>query len=365
MKTYLISILLLANCLGCKEDATQPIVTNNPLTSSLDQTVHSTVEKYASASSTGGFVIGIFRNDSTFIYRYGHSNKETHQLPDENTIFEIGSISKTFTAALMTDFTASRQINLEEPASKFLPLSFLEKNGIQVKLKDLLNHSSGLPRLPDDLANGANTQEPYKHYDSTKVYVYLKNKPLKNTPETVFEYSNLAFGVAGLILERNTGKSYEQLVEEKIAISLGMKDTKITLSEDEKLRFAKGYDAKGKPVAYWNDLNGFKGAGALRSTVKDLLVYAQANINPGNNTIGKSFAFCHQITSTLDDKKVGLAWFELTINGHAVYVHDGGTGGFTSFILFSKEKKRALVLLANNSTENLSSVIDRLSKSVF
>ncbi|MDJ1482002.1 hypothetical protein QNI16_15985 [Cytophagaceae bacterium YF14B1] len=86
MKAYLMSILLLASCLGCKEDATQPIVTNNPLTSSLDQTVHSAVEKYASASSTGGFVIGIFRNDSTFIYRYGHSNKKAHQLPDENTI---------------------------------------------------------------------------------------------------------------------------------------------------------------------------------------------------------------------------------------------------------------------------------------
>lgn len=365
MKDLLLMLLIPFFLLSCNddEDSTQPIITNNPLTTKLDSLVHEEVLNYAKKAATAGFSIGILQNGQTHFYGYGETENGNGKIPNENTIFEIGSISKTFTASATLLWAESKGISLNTPVNNFLPSTIpaLTKDNQKIELLHLLNHTSGLPRLSDDLDDGWNPKNPYAHYDSTKMYNYLKTYTLTRKPGALFEYSNLGMGLAGQILERQTGLTYEQIVKQYIAQPLGMTHTKITLTTEDLQNAAKPHDKKGKVVSYW-DFKAYAGAGALRSNVKDMLLYAKKHLATPTDAIGMAFQKVRTNTYTGkgtdgSDYKIGLAWFELTIENQTVYVHDGGTGGFLSFIFICPAKNLAMVYLNNNDNADESSPV--------
>ncbi|GAB3269309.1 hypothetical protein GCM10027347_39370 [Larkinella harenae] len=333
-------------------DKTAPVLSSNPLRTVFDKQVDAVAQGYIKKSNTVGLSIGVWRNDSLFTYNYGETAKGNGQLPDANTLFEIGSISKTFTAALLADAVQSGRVKLNDPVNKYLPDSIpaLQKDGIPVTLKTLSNHTSGLPRLPTNLLPTAtDATNPYKHYDRKLLYTYLKTATVSRQPGTEYEYSNLAVGLLGTILETVYKKPYEELVKERIAKPLGMTHTVIMVNEVDKKRFAQGHDDQGNPASSW-EFQSLAAAGALRSSVHDLVPYLKAALGKGPQKVVEALKETQQKTFANDQLTVGLGWHWQTKDAQPWFTHQGGTGGFVTFVAFNPSRQAALIILTNSQS---------------
>lgn len=281
-------------------------------------------------------------------YGYGETNKGNRELPNANTIFEIGSITKTFTATILAHYVNEGKISLTDPIVKYLPDSLSTNLELhKITIMNLSNHTSGLPTIPSNFANKMNPINPYIHYDVRLLFAGLKTCKLMTVPGTAYAYSNLATGLLGVILERISGKSYEQLVKQLITGPLQMNSTSQRLTPQQNKHFVKVYDADGDETRPW-DFNALAGCGSLRSTVNDLLLYAKANINSDYTPLSNSFALTHKITFS-KHPVVGLGWHILQIDGGSYYWHNGGTGGSRSYLILNTEKKIAVVVLSNSN----------------
>ena len=268
---------------------------------------------------------------------------------DGNTVFEIGSITKVFTASLLADMVARGEVRLDDPVAKFLPTSVRvpSRNGKQITLIDLATQSSGLPRLPNNLAP-ANNENPYADYTVAQLYAFLSGYELTRDIGSRYEYSNLGVGLLGHALALKAGKSYEDLVTERILRPLGMNDTRIVLTPAMKSHLAPGHSASGNIVANW-DLPTLAGAGALRSTANDLLKFLAANLDSTSSPLGRVLATTHFARRDVDgaQMRIGLNWHILTALGPPIVWHNGGTGGYRTFIGFDEANKRGAIVLSN------------------
>jgi CubicO group peptidase (beta-lactamase class C family) len=338
---------------SCNKEYTEPtqeLRTDNPLTSEFDKRINEIIAPFATLQSTAGVSIGIFKDNQELYYGYGETKKGNGVIPNSETLYEIGSITKTFTALLMMDYLQSNSLSIECPINNLLPsdIPLLGHLGNSIKIKHLLNHTSGLPRLPGDFESGMDINNPYKHYDSTKVYSFLKNFRLLVDPGEYWEYSNLGMGIAGLILERKSHKGYEELLVDKICTPMGLNKTKISLNTTDSLNLAVGYDAYGTEVSYWSDLNAFKAAGAIKSNAKDLISYGKTILNHDASALKTQIDSCLKVTYEDNSVKMSSGWINQTVSGNEIIAHDGGTGGFNSFIFVCKSKNIVLVVLFSN-----------------
>jgi CubicO group peptidase (beta-lactamase class C family) len=323
------------------------VASTNTLFTLLDKEIDSAVQPYITMQATAGLSIGILENGKTIFYGYGETEKGNKQIPDKHTLFEIGSISKTFTAILLANAVNSGKVKLDDPINKYLPDSIppLEYEGIPISLKTLSNHSSGLPGLPSNFHTSDYTN-PYKDYNNSDLYSFYKNfKPLRK-PGEKYEYSNLAVGTLGVILENVYHENYETLFTEKICKPLGMNETREFLRKDDSARFAKGYNGDGIYNPQW-DFRALAAAGCIRSTASDLLKYAKANLGDAPSELNKAIQLTHTITFTEGQTKVALAWHYIKPGTDEVIFHNGETGGYHSYVAINQNKKFAVVILSN------------------
>jgi CubicO group peptidase (beta-lactamase class C family) len=325
-----------------------PVNTSNPLQSITDKMVDSVARKYIQLSNTVGLSIGVFKAGKTNIYNYGQIKKGNNQLPAVNTIFEIGSITKTFTAAVLAWYVNEGKLKLSDPITRYLPDSVARNPSLMgITLVNLINHTSGLPRMPDNFTVQQSYEElnPYKHYTKELLFSYLKTCTLKSAPGTKYAYSNLGVGLLGVILEKISGKSYEQLVLDIICEPLGMKSTLQRLSSSMNTRFATVYNEDGNQTPAW-DFDVLASGGALRSDMGDLLTYVNSNMANTGSKLSKAFDLTHQVTFD-NDTKLGLGWHIIKVDGISYYFHNGGTGGSSSFLAYNVEKNIAVIILSN------------------
>lgn len=269
---------------------------------------------------------------------------------DGNTVFEIGSVTKVFTTALLADMVARGEVSLDDPISKYLPSTVRvpTRGGKQITLLDLATQSSGLPRLPNNL-KPADMTNPYADYSVQQLYAFLSSYELPRDIGAQFEYSNLGVGLLGHVLSLRAGKSYEALVTERILGPLKMNDTHIVFTPEMREHLAIGHDAAGVVVANW-DLPTLAGAGALRSTGNDMAKFLAANLDSTSGRVGRALATAHTPRRDADRQmKIGLGWFTLSPFGTALVWHNGQTGGYHSFIGFDPSKARGVVILANSA----------------
>ncbi len=335
------------------------VASTNKLSSALDKEIDSAVQSYITMQATAGLSIGIVRDGKTIFYGYGETARGNKQIPDEHTLSEIGSLSKTFTAILLADAVNSGKVKLDDPINKYLPDSIpkLTFEGVPITLKTLSNHSSGLPRMPSNFHSSDNA-DPYKDYGNDDLFSFLKNfKPIRK-PGEKYEYSNLAVGTLGVILERVYHKNYESLFIEKICKPLVMNDTKEFLRKNDSTRFAKGYNADGQYNSQW-DFEALSAAGSIRSDVTDLLKYAKANLGEAPPILNKAIQLTHTVTFTEGTTKVGLGWHFIKPGTDEVIFHNGETGGYHSYLAINTKKNFALVILSNcaKGTEGIGSAI--------
>lgn len=329
------------------------VPTTNPLKDAIDLLVEKRVRPYMQQGNTAGLVLAIVYKGRVCTYSYGTVNKTRQALPDpQKTLFEIGSVTKTFTSLLLAEAVVTGQMILNDPINLYLPDSIpaIQFQGLPVTLKQLANHTSGLPRLPENIFIGkVDPLDPYKHYTTDLLYCFLKNYRPAIMPGTTFSYSNTGAGLLGNLLERRLGYSFEQLIVNRICKPLKMKHTFITLDASAQKNFAQGYNEKGEATAPWN-LASLEGSGAIRSTLNDMIIYIQAQLG-NNNPLKKAIELSHQPTFQGRQQSMGLGWHIDTNNNNNFLHHSGGTGGFRSFVGFDQACQFGVVILSNATEE--------------
>lgn len=285
------------------------------------------------------------------------SRKPDAKNVDENTVFEIGSVTKVFTGTLLAEAVRRGEVKLDDPVSKYLPATVKTptRNGIEITLLELATHTSGLPRLPANFAP-KNNENPYADYSVEQMYDFLSKYELtRGGSEGKYDYSNFGMGLLGHILSLRAKMSYEDLVKSRILQPLKMNDTTITLATAQKMRMAQGFDINGEESSLW-DLPTLAGAGGLRSTAKDMAKFVAANIGLEKSNLSDILSVAHKLQRDVSPQmKIGLAWHILQRPDAEIVWHNGGTGGFKSFIGFIKAQKRGVVVLSN-STESVDDI---------
>lgn len=268
-------------------------------------------------------------------------------------VYEIGSVTKVFTAVLLADMVKRGEVRLEDEAAKFLPatVKMPSKSGKQITLQHLATHTSGLPRLPDNL-KPANPLNPYADYTVEQLYDFLSKHELRREIGEKYEYSNLGAGLLGHILSLRAKMSYEDLVKKRILEPLGMKNTAMTLTPAMQAKLAPGHNPFGKPTPNW-DLTVLAGAGAFRSTPEDMAVFAAANLGLKKSKLDEVLTASHEPKTQAGspDTKVALGWHVTNRNGNEIVWHNGGTGGYRSWVGFDKKRKKGVFVIANMQTD--------------
>ena len=300
-----------------------------------------------------GIYVGYIHSDGTVSeLTLGTLGKESTQEISDETIFEIGSVSKTFTATLLAIMIQNSEYALETPIQTFLPdsVSVPTYKDQQITLGHLVTHTSGLPRLSSNFSPKT-MQNPYADYTVQQMYDFLDGFKLSRAPGEQVAYSNFGMGLLGHILELHYGSSFEQLLKDHIASPLSMESTGIAIPQSDSSRLAHPFNY-GSEADYW-DFPTLAGAGGIRSTGNDMLQYMKAQMKILNSSLGQSIQLTHKIQydsgeGITDD--VGLAWFYSTQHDTLLW-HNGGTGGFKSFVGMNKEDNTGVVVLANGTSE--------------
>ena len=267
----------------------------------------------------------------------------------ERVLFEIGSISKVFTAVLLADAVNGGKLALDDTLAKRFPdLTFQDPNVGAITLERLATHSSCLPRLPSNMMN-ADAADPYAQYDDKALMEYLAAAHLGAQPPCGADYSNLGFGILGVVVERAQAKPWARLVQEKIAGPLGMVDTAQGLSADQQSRFALPW-VGDEPAQPWT-FKAMAGAGALRSTLADMSRFADALQAGAKGPLAATWALisADRVDMPSAGGKIGLAIFHVKDHGEEMYTHDGGTGGYRSNLRVRPVSGRCDIILASNS----------------
>jgi serine-type D-Ala-D-Ala carboxypeptidase/endopeptidase len=272
---------------------------------------------------------------------------------DGDTVFDIGSITKVFTALLLSEMAQRKEVALDDPVAKYLPANVHvpERNGRRITLADLATHTSGLPLRPGNLIS-KDPENKYAGYTVDLLYKFLGSFELAHDPGSYYEYSNVGYGLLGLALAKRGGQSYAALVQSKITGPLGMPDTRIDLTEEMKRRRPAGYNNELVPVPSW-DHGALEADGALRSTANDLLVFLKALLGSKKSELlpaMKAMSVTRRPGGMQPAQQIALAWNVYADKGREVLWKNGSVGGFRSFIGYDPEARRGVVALINAQT---------------
>ena len=334
-----------------KEPVKLPVLEiQNSLDSSQAQAVFDRAKHFPNGTQIS---ICFMTGDSEKYIGFERRNDSLVYINNSNSVFEIGSITKTFTGTMLAKLVRDGKVDINEPIKNILPVRMNQSslNGKEITLVHLANHTSGLPFEPsnvkDDKNHPFNPYAPYQYYNTQKLYDYLSHQlVLQLTPGEKRIYSNLGCGLLGHILTLISGKPYEELLFETICTPLGMKHTFITLNNERIRQMVRGRDQEGRPLPFGDgDCGALTGAGGIKSSVKDLAKYLKANIRDTTY-----FYLAQKTTKQFDEHFSGsLGWAAYSDLGKHHVGAFGGTGGYTSGVIFERNSRVGIVVLTNVS----------------
>lgn len=318
------------------------------------------VQPYIDADIANAISIGVVQGDKSWTRHFGTLSTEANQKPDDSTIYEIGSMSKVFTGILLAHAIESGRVKLDQPIGTLMKDLPEANKGVaeSILLRHLATHSSGLPRLPDNM-NPADPTNPYADYDRKLLTEFMSKVKPQTEPGEPSGYSNLAVGLLGDLLSAEANTSYEALLKQNIAIPLEMTDTCLTLSAEQQGRLATPHNADRMLDKNW-DFDSFAGAGGIRSTTKDMLRFIEANLDPPAGLPGQAMelAWKQHLPAKGDGFAMGLGW-HIARDG-ATRWHNGQTGGYHSMMLVNRDLNTGVVVLCNTALQS----IDALAESI-
>jgi serine-type D-Ala-D-Ala carboxypeptidase/endopeptidase len=318
-----------------------------PADDGLESRIDALVEPLIASEWLQAVSIAVIEPDRVRTFHYGHVAGPGSPAPDDRTIYEIGSISKVFTALVLADMIGRGEVTLETAVSELLPsVEVATYEGTPITLETLAVHRSGLPRLPSDYQL-TDLDDPYAGYRVEDLYATVATEKLRSAPGTRFEYSNLGYGLLGHALARKAGTTWPELVRARIAGPLGMTDTAVELG-DRASRFATGHTADGEVAAPWTFTDATAGAGALRSTLSDMSAFVRANLAGEPEPLAAAMRLARTPRADADGgARIGLGWL---LDADGVVWHNGGTGGYRSFAGFDPEAGTGVVVLASTAS---------------
>lgn len=319
-------------------------------THDLKQRATTMGEGYVADRKNAALVIGLTQRGKRAVLGFGHVSATNAAPPDAHTLFEIGSVTKVFTAIALAQLELDGKVKLTDTLRASLPEKVALASALEpVTLLHLATHTSGLPRLPSNLdISVANLVNPYAKYDAGQLYQFLASAKPNNPPGRLMDYSNVGFALLGHVLTLKAEQPYEELVRGALLEPLGMTNTAIRLADEQRARLTRGHSPKGEEVSGW-DFDVFAPTGAFRSDAGDMLTFIEANLAAPQTPVGRSLTRACQLHKVGDAGDLPLGWQrEVTLQGGLeVYWHNGGTGGYVSFIAFSRTQQIGVVVLSN------------------
>lgn len=312
-----------------------------------------------------GLVVGVWVDGQPQVFGYGKVTTPCGELtPGGDTLFEIGSITKTFTGVLLAEAVERKEVKLDDPANKHLPtdLHIRPKTDKPVTLLHLTTHRSGLTVQPPFLGLTArNRSNPYADFTRSKLARLMSELKPQREPDVKYEYSNLGVGLLGhALVAAAKADSFDQLIRDRVCRPLRLVDTGEALTGAQQARLARGHDKDFQPTGSW-DWATLEACGGLRSSANDLLKFAAANLGETESPLTPILRASHEKRAATPSEKidVGLGWHLRKLkSGEPVVWHNGGTGGYRSMLAFTPGTGRAVVILC---AADLGSEVDRLA----
>lgn len=326
-------------------DETNAPATSNPLRSKLDIAVHASVMRYFCDGKNASVSVAIADHGTVSTYHYA---KRDNPLPNDDTVFEIGSNTKTFTGILLAQATIDGKISLDDDIRKYLPGEFpnLEFQGEYVPVRSLITHTSGIPSYTESV-DADNDLDPWKSFTSDKMLSDLRRIRLTRAPGSMYEYSNVGTSLVGVVLEKAYGESYQNLLRKFILTPAGMANTGLNLIPDKAENLAQGHAKDGTIVPNWT-INGIEAAGAIRSSTADMGRYMLFNLNQ-NNAASK---LSHQRLPTTSGPMIGFAWgTQQSPTGYRILSHEGGTNGSSASLRLLPDQQIGIAVLSNTGNK--------------
>ena len=310
-----------------------------------------------------GLAVAVISGSNSTVMTFGRASLFSDQPLPSDTLFEIGSITKTFTALALAQEIQRGNLSLDDPIQGLMPAGLqLPKEARPITLKHLTTHTSGFPSLPDNMSYwhgfrrtmaGGN---PYDDYSEAQFLEAIRTVDLDFKPGTKIEYSNFGMDVLGYLLSAKAGTDYEAYIKREVCEPLGLHDTTVTLTQDQAGRFAQGYAwAKRKDAVLqvadsdpWDLPNYLAGSGALRSTVADMLKYLEMNMHPVGS-LGGAIRACHsELFHEKDGFAIGMNWVRSPSKSLGTVIwHNGEMGGASSYLGFTEDGRAGVVILSN------------------
>ncbi len=324
-----------------------------------------------------GVVVGAIAKDEEVLLGFGARRLGESQPPDADTVFEIGSITKTFTGILLAQKIESEELELNDRIAELLPQGWsLAESAREVTLRHCTTHTSGIPRLPANLVSffGAFRHvfggDPYRDYSEEQFRDALATVELDFEPGTDRNYSNFAVGLLGFVLATQGETDYEKLLTRELCQPLGMHRTVITGDKWLRDKMPEKYRSALKlgPVtcalksAEWQIPNHLAGAGAIRSTGRDMMTFLKANMGIISTPLDAAIQRSHQeLFQEYPGKAMGMNWirsYEDNISQNIIW-HNGGTGGFRTYLGFTEDHQFGVFALSNTAVD-----VDELAEGI-
>jgi len=332
------------------------------------------IKNHVTSGKSPGISVGLIYENGIQTFNYGEIEKKSNIVPTADTVYEIGSVTKPFVTILAAQLQHEGLLSLDDPITKFLP-QIKSNSDIarkKITLRHLITNTADLPTtLPLKTIipylfklyiRKKHVHNPFSDYSKEELYDYLGKRKIKRVPGTTWSYSNYGYAILGHALEQVTDSSFEELVKNRICEPLGMKDTGINIFDSHKGKMATGYTFSGRPSNFWSSPS-MEGMISLRSTVHDLLKFTSANLGLSQSSLSPVLEYC--LSTRVNPRlttfmkyypkyvygipltKFRLGWLVFNFGNDEIVGHDGGTEGFSSFLIMNPKNKSGVVILTN------------------
>jgi serine-type D-Ala-D-Ala carboxypeptidase/endopeptidase len=274
------------------------------------------------------------------------------------TAFEIGSVSKTMMAALLADLIREGKASLDDPLSAYLPADAKVPafDGKPILLRHIVTHTSGLPAIPAGMED-EDPGDPYARLRESDLFDALAKTTLPQAPGVRFEYSNFASMLLSYAIARRADDDFEALLKTRLFSPLGM-DSAYIGHPPKTVTPAVGHLPGGKITPAWTFHAEFAGVGGVRATLDDMVRYLQGHMGDAPAALDASLRLSRERVTTEGGQPMAMHWMLSRLGDRTFYAHEGGTGGFSSFVAFDPERKHGVIVLSDTALHSLGGLGD-------
>ena len=299
-----------------------------------------------------GYSIGLIYGDSVFIYQNGAVDFQSNEKIQDSTVFELGGLSKVFTASLIEVLVLEGFLDYQSPFNEYLDSTFRNKNMADLSIEDLVTHRSGLPKLPYEFGiKEKEANNPYAHYTKEDLLSFYKDYTVDEEANQEYFYSSINFALLEIAIEKSTGRAYEDLLQEKILTPLKMDDSFVHSSQKPDKTPSPGFSISGNLVPVLK-FQSFAASEGVKSSMNDLVKFVMANMDENSFELSTAFKNIHQPMGDIKlnkETKIAKGWHVLKPKKYYdVILHSGSTNGHRAFIGFVKETNTGVIVLANS-----------------